>query len=175
MNEKAKDFDPWVGESLGDKKDKKGILKSIQNFLISLAMGVIGLASFVVCFLVAFRHGAGFAEISILELFLFFWASYCFKEVKVKAMAQGKNVFFAIWDVFVITGGLTLLSCLIAGGWFRWGSDNGFEQEFLASNTFEHLLMAILFIGCFLGLIQYQEDEGSKGTTQENFEIKGGA
>lgn len=159
MKAEEKKNDPWLNES----EDKgRGIFRSIYDFLSSLVMGLVGLIVFGVCLFTVFRHGDWLADVSILEWLLFFWLSYCFNAIKELAVEQTRSVFLFRWRLFAYTGWTMFWTLVGYAAWFKWGSDDGFDQTFFASNLFEMTLLVVVAFGFGLGVLLSLELENQK-------------
>lgn len=166
-------YDENNGESWQDQSEsienepRKGIFRSIYDFLSSLLMGCFGLIVFFVCWKIVFRHGNFLADVSILEWLVFFWLIYCFIKAKELAVDHGENTFLYRWRLFAMTGWLAFWSSLAYLVWFKWGSDNGFQKIFFASNIFEYSLLIVVCLGSGLGYLVNVEFENEPNMMQE--------
>ena len=129
------------------------VLKSIFSFLLSLVIGINGFITIVFsCFLV-FRHGEWLADLSFVELVYFIWLAYCFYKVKTLAKDHQYNFIFAYCHLFFVTGRVMTVTTLAYIAWFKWGAENGFKENFFASNLFEISLMLVVGVGCGLSVV----------------------
>jgi hypothetical protein len=177
MQEDVSNNDPWMSQpkkksKVTKNKSDKGFLKSLYDFLSSLIMGGAGIIVFVGCMFTVFRHGDWLADISILEWLLFFWLIYCFYAVKELALEQKRSVFLFRWRLFSLTGWTMFWTLLGYAGWFRWGSDTGFQDTFYASNLFEFSLLFVVGLGMGLGLLVSIELEDEDKVVQGETEGK---
>jgi len=148
------------------------VLKSIFDFLLSLVVGLVGIVTFVACFIIIFRHGVGLAEISFLELGLFIWLFFCFYSAISLAKEQERSVILTLWRLFVITGWLMVWSCLAYAAWFKWGAASGYKVTFFASNLFEVSVLLVVGIGSWLGSLPKVElDEDKQNETNDTGDL----
>lgn len=175
MQTDEKKNDPWISTPKDEKKtetgiESKGFFQAIYDFLSSLLMGTVGLVVFGVCLFTVFRHGDWLADVSILEWLLFFWVSYCFHTAKELAVKQVRSVFLFRWRLFALTGWMTFWTGAGYAAWFKWGSDDGFNQTFYASNLFEMTLLVVVAFGFGLGLLLSLDVESKDDATEKQTE-----